>query len=187
MISSPRIAPQPNHEKAPEANAQSSLVGHRPSVSQPSRRLKPSISEGGDAAQLEDKMLGEKIGEEIGKVNVQRVLPGPVPRLETSFSSAGTLLGIPARTFVTYESVMRADGSLAGEGQGMVMGEGGLMATFRGQGVGIPKPDGSVSFRGSLIYSTASSKWARLNGIAVVFEHDVDPTGKTIDRAFEWK
>ncbi len=41
-------------------------------------------------------MQGEKISEGSGKVTSQRVLPNPSggPRMETSFQSKGTLLGV---------------------------------------------------------------------------------------------
>jgi len=69
-------------------------------------------------------MLGEKIGEESGKITVQRVLPiegqGP-PRVEVSFEGMGTILGENHTNLGTYISTLRPDGTLFGEGQGVVM------------------------------------------------------------------
>jgi hypothetical protein len=47
-------------------------------------------------------MLGEKIGEESGKVTSQRVLANPDggPKMETSFQTSITLLGAKAQTGV---------------------------------------------------------------------------------------
>ena len=83
-------------------------------------------------------MLGEKIGEESGKVTSQRVLPNPAgaPKMETSFQATGTILGVPHTTRATYQSVMRPDGAVYGEGNGVAMSKEGDMATWVGQGVG---------------------------------------------------
>jgi len=110
-------------------------------------------------------MQGEKIGEETGKVTSQRVLPNPggPPKMEVSFQVNATLLGVKARETGTYWSVARPDGTVYGEGQGIVMGEDGHVATWTGQGVGTMKKDGSVSYRGSVFYQSSSAKWSRLN------------------------
>ena len=48
-------------------------------------------------------MLGDKIGEETGKVTGQRVLAtdGP-PMVETSFQASGSLYGVSHMTIGTY-------------------------------------------------------------------------------------
>lgn len=133
-------------------------------------------------------MLGEIIGEESGKVTVQRVLPsagGPV-RTETSFQAAGSLLGIETTTMGSYESFLRPDGTLFGEGQGIVMGKGGEIANWVGQGVGILKEGGAVSYRGAIYYHTSHSNWLRLNDRAVLFEYEVDGEGNTEAQLWEW-
>ena len=58
-------------------------------------------------------MQGEKIGEGSGKVMSQRVLanPGGGPKVETTFQSKGTLLGVEQTETGTYYAVMRPDGS----------------------------------------------------------------------------
>jgi hypothetical protein len=68
-------------------------------------------------------MLGDKIGGAAGKVTSQRVLPNPSggPKMETSFQSNGTLLGTDITETGTYWSIVRPDGTLYGEGQGVVM------------------------------------------------------------------
>ena len=134
-------------------------------------------------------MLGDKIGEESGKVTSQRVLPntGGGPKMETSLQSSGTLLGVNDTETVTYWSVVRPDGSMYGEGQGIVMGKEGEQATFVGQGVGTIKKDGAVSYRGAVYYQTSSPKWARLNSVAAIFEYEVDAQGNTRAQIWEWK
>jgi hypothetical protein len=86
-------------------------------------------------------MLGEKIGGAAGKVTSQRVLPNPSggPKMETSFQSKGTLLGTDITETGTYWSIVRPDGTLYGEGQGVLRAKDGKMATWIGQGVGTMK------------------------------------------------
>jgi hypothetical protein len=134
-------------------------------------------------------MLGEKVGEGTGKVTSQRVLPNPdgAPKMETSFQGVGTLLGVSDTETGTYIAVGRPDGSLFGEGQGIVMGRSGELATWTGQGVGKFQKDGTLSYRGAIYVQTASTKWAQLNGAALVFEYEVDPQGNTRSQLFEWK
>ena len=134
-------------------------------------------------------MQGEKIGEETGKVTSRRVLPneGGSPKMETTVQMDLTLLGVKATETVTYSSVVRPDGTLYGEGHGVVMGMEGDTATFVGQGVGTIKKDGSVSFRGALYYQSSSPRWSRLNGVAAIFEHDVDTAGNVRSQLWEWK
>jgi hypothetical protein len=69
-------------------------------------------------------MLGDQIGEETGKVIVRRVLPSEGrPKVEVSVQSSGKLLGVETRSMVTYAATVRADGSVYGEGQGIVTGQ----------------------------------------------------------------
>jgi hypothetical protein len=134
-------------------------------------------------------MLGDKIGEGSGQVTTQRVLPNPGggPKMETTFKSTGTLLGVAGQEFGTYTSAMRADGHVYGEGQGLIMSPDGDAVSWIGQGLGTLKKGGGVTYRGSLYYQSASPKWARLNGIVGVFEYDVDAQGNTKAQIWEWK
>jgi len=134
-------------------------------------------------------MLGDKLGEENGKVTVRRVLPGTgaIPMVETSFQAEGSILGVAHRTLGTYSSMMRPDGSLLGSGQGIVMNAEGGGASWVGQGVGAIRKDGSVSYRGAIFYQTTAPQWARLNNVAAVFEYEIDPQGNTKAGLWEWK
>ena len=134
-------------------------------------------------------MQGEKIGEESGKVTSRRVLPNPggSPKMEISVQTDLTLLGVKATSTVTYWSIVRPDGTLYGEGHGIVMGKEGDLATFIGQGVGTIKKDGAVSYRGAVYYQSSSPKWSRLNSVAAIFEHEVGPEGNVRSQFWEWK
>lgn len=135
-------------------------------------------------------MVGEFLGEEIGQVTGLRVLPpeGGAPVVEASFSANGTLLGEHVTDMGTYRAIARADGTLFGEGQGVIMTESGATITWTGSGVGTPTGHGTgVSWRGAIYYQTASEHFARLNRVAAVFEYLADESGKTEAKTYEWK
>lgn len=133
-------------------------------------------------------MLGEQLGEELGKRTGRRVLSVDGGfKVEVAFESKGKLLGVDIMEIGTYWSQNNPDGSLYGEGQGVVITNDGDVATWKGAGVGKFVGGGAVSYRGAIYYSTASEKLARLNGGATVFEFDVDPEGNTHSKLWEWK
>lgn len=134
-------------------------------------------------------MLGEKIGDGTGKVTSRRVLPnsGGAPKMETSFEASGKLLGVDERETGTYWSAVRPDGTVYGEGQGILMGKGGEVASWVGSGVGTIKKDGGVSYRGAIYFQSASAAWLRLNSVAALFEFEVDAQGNSRAQLWEWK
>ena len=133
-------------------------------------------------------MLGELIGESRGKRTARRVLStSPGFRVEVSFEDSGKILGHEFNEIATYWSASRPDGSLYGEGQGVVLLQNGENATWKGAGAGAIKPGGAVSYRGAVYYSTASAALARLNKVAAVFEFEVDAEGNTHTKLWEWK
>src|SRR3972149_3690080 len=115
-------------------------------------------------------MLGEKIGKEKGKITGRRVLRNDdsTLRVESSQQGTGQILGTKYTTMATYSSVMRNSGTLYGEGQAIIMTEDGESMTWVGQGVGIPKGKGGVSFRGAVYFDTSSKKLSALNSMAVL-------------------
>jgi hypothetical protein len=132
-------------------------------------------------------MLGEQIGEVKGKRLVRRVVSINPPTAEVSFEDSGHMLGVPTTGFGTYTSVVRPDGSLYGEGQGLNMTQDGETVTWKGTGLGKFGPGGSVSYRGMLFFQTTSQKLARLNNACGAFEYEVDPSGSTVSKMWEWK
>src|SRR5690348_2805612 len=113
-------------------------------------------------------MLGELIEESKGKRTGRKVLPaeGPALKVEVSFEAAAKLLGIESNGIGTYVSGTRPDGSLYGEGQGIIVSNEGDAATWKGAGVGRFTGAGAVAYRGAIYYQSASPKFARLNGVA---------------------
>jgi hypothetical protein len=135
-------------------------------------------------------MLGDALGEEHGQMTGMRVLPseGESPKTEASFQASGQLVGMEATDMGTYVSVVRPDGTLFGDGQGVSMTADGDVVTWRGQGVGRFTGRGTaVSWRGAIYYQSGSNKLARLNGVVGVFEFDADQDGKTHAKTWEWK
>lgn len=135
-------------------------------------------------------MLGESLGEERGKITVTRVLPpnGGQAKVEVSFQASGKIMGVESTDMGTYWSVLRPDGSLFGDGQGILMTKDGSTATWTGNGVGRLTGKGAgVSWRGAIYYHTDSRNLARLNNVAVVFEFETDENGNTHSKIWEWK
>ena len=106
---------------------------------------------------------------------------------EQEFGQFGKMLGMDINGFGTYAAGPRPDGTLYGEGQGLVTTKDGDMATWKGAGVGRFVGGGAVSYRGALYYSSTSPKLARLNSVALVFEFEVSPDGSTQSKMWEWK
>lgn len=132
-------------------------------------------------------MLGDKIGEATGKRLVRRVLSVEPPTAEISFEDSGKMFDIHVTGMGTYTSVIRADGSVFGSGQGLSMTDEGEAVTWTGTGVGHFGPGGSVSYRGMLFLQTASKKLARLHNACAAFEYEVGANGSTKSTLWEWK
>lgn len=132
-------------------------------------------------------MIGEQVSETKGKRLVRRVLSIDPPTAEVSFEDSGTVLGVSCTGMGTYTSVVHPDGSILGTGQGLSMTADGESITWTGTGSGKFGPGGSVSYRGMLFFKTASQKLARINNLCGAFEYDVDPSGNTVSKVWEWK
>jgi len=135
-------------------------------------------------------MLGEMINEERGKITGLRVLPteGGAPVVEVSFQVSGKVLGFESTDMGTYRSTLSPNGTMHGAGQGAVLTRSGDMATWTGEGAGKPSGKGlGASWRGAIYFQTSAPSLARLNGIAVLFEYEVDEQGNTHSKNWEWK
>jgi hypothetical protein len=132
-------------------------------------------------------MIGELIAEGKGKRTARRVVETePNFSIEVSFEDITTMLGFTGMNIGTYTSSNGPDGSLSGEGKGVFATPDGDFVTWKGLGVGKLGPDGAISYRGCLTYRTVSSKLARLNSIAGVFEFEIDPAGNTASKIWAW-
>lgn len=132
-------------------------------------------------------MLGDLIGESKGKRIVRRILATEPPTAEVTFEATGTVLGVATNETGTYTSVVRADGSIFGHGQGLIITADGDGITWTGTGLGKFGPGGSVSYRGMIFNRTDSQKMARLNNTCGAFEFETDAAGNTTSKVWEWK
>ena len=135
-------------------------------------------------------MLGEMIYEEKGKTTGVRVLSsqGDDVIVEIALQTEGTIRGVAEKSLWTYWSKTRADGTLYGEGKGVMTTEDGDVIHLTGSGAArsVGK-DGSIQYRGAIYFHKAPERFSRLNGTMGVFEYDVDPKGNTVTKIWEWK
>lgn len=133
-------------------------------------------------------MLGEQVGHDKGRVTGRRVLDGDGDvAMEVSFEAMGKLLGVEMQTMGTYQSKMRPDGTFYGTGNGVLMSKTGEMMTWKGHGVGRLTDTGGMMFRGAIYPYSQTPTWKKLNGAALVYEHEVDAQGNTEDKLWEWR
>ncbi|MEU9131228.1 hypothetical protein AB0D08_24500 [Kitasatospora sp. NPDC048540] len=135
-------------------------------------------------------MLGDLVGVESGRTTVQRVVAsdhGLPPAVETSFEADGQLLGVPVHDLGSYTARLRADGTLSGLGQGVLMSPTGAHASWTGLGVGRFAEGGGTSWRGVIVYESASPEFADLRGVAGAFEWDVEADGSAHGKLWAWK
>jgi hypothetical protein len=139
----------------------------------------------------ESSMLGDKVGEERGKVTSRRALKSGDPhylKLEISFETQATIYGLQCMSIGTYEVFERVSGQLYGVGQGMVRTADGEGAIWNGHGVGTPTADGGVRFAASVAFQAgAHGKLARLNHALVLVEHTASGDGNVRSTFTEWK
>ena len=133
-------------------------------------------------------MLGEKLGS-MQLTTSNKVLPsnGSLPRFETTTIGSGTLAGTEVNGMATYTADMRPDGTLYGEcpNQGVVIAEDGV-ATFTATGIGTFTEDGGSSFKGMVYFQTSAPSLSSLNGVAVVYDWEVDAEGNASWDMWEW-
>jgi hypothetical protein len=139
-------------------------------------------------------MLGEQIEDLRGKITGQRVVHVEPLTMETSVSSSGNIRGIQVTQILTFVGTPKRSEE---EGGGIIHGKGGgitmaaqqsEVATFTGEAVGRIS-SGSTKWRGSIFYSTSSSKGrlSFLNNMILVFEAEINAEGNFTHKAWEWK
>ena len=135
-------------------------------------------------------MLGNKIGEEKGKVTSRRILPGDDPRyvkMEISYEAEVTIYGAQGMDIGTYTVYERIPGQIYGEGQGIVMTNDGESAIWNGHGVG-SESGGAMKFAASVAFQAgATGKLAPLAKCLVVVEHTSGMDGTISGTMHEWK
>ena len=130
-------------------------------------------------------MLGDLIYEARGKILGMRVLPNG--KVEQTVMMQGMVLGEEFSATWTNESERRPDGTGYTEFRGFFSTKSGAMGQYLGNGNGINKPDGSSIYRGAVCFSCPPGKYARFNGMAVVYEAETDKEGNMHNKGWEWK
>lgn len=132
-------------------------------------------------------MLGEMIGELKGKITGNRVLSVECcPKIESSFQETGKILDVEVSVMGTFWAIIKEDGKLYGEGQGIITTNDGENVTLKAQGIGIMKGKG-CDWKVSIFFNTYSKKLARLNDIIGMGEFQIDEEGNSNDKIWEWK
>ncbi len=135
-------------------------------------------------------MLAEVIYEESGKANITRVLSSDATgiNVEVTLQTKGKILGVEQNSTWTYNSKTRPDGSIHGTGTGFMTTKNGDVIALDGSAASKgANPDGSIAYRGMITFQTASEEFAQLNGMAGVFEYDVDREGNATTKVWEWR
>ena len=120
--------------------------------------------------------------DETGQVTGIRVLPPTAEgaQYEVSLSTQGSLEGTHYTALWTYTQVQRNDGSIYGQGDGVMTTECGEVIYLKGSGSAPGKEaDGSVKFKIINHHHTGSSKFKHINGTAGVGVYIVSAEGKT--------
>ncbi len=134
-------------------------------------------------------MLGDLLYEETGQVTGIEVLPpedGGVV-LKVSLQAAGTIQCFAHTSVWTYTSTTRTDGSVFGQGRGVLTTADGDVVHILGRASDQSGGPGSAThYRGAFHFQTTSEKFSRLNSIAAVFEYDVEADGSSQGKIWEW-
>ncbi len=134
--------------------------------------------------------LGDLILDETGQITGTRVLSADASgtKIELSLQLTGTIRGVAETTIWTYTTLTRPDGSIYGEGNGVMTTQDGDVINLIGHGSGqaVP-PGGTTKFRTMLHPHTASAKYADLNSIGLAGEYELAPDGSAVNKCWEWK
>ena len=134
-------------------------------------------------------MLGDVLYAETGNVQGIRVLPSEEGAgvLEVSLQAAGRIQGVEHTSLWTYTSTTRADGSIFGQGLGVLTTADGDVIHLVGRASDQSGGPGSPThYRGAMHFQTSSDKFSRLNGVAGAFEYDVEADGSSTGKIWEW-
>ncbi len=132
----------------------------------------------------------ELIIQEQGKITNQRVIEVlPHPKIESTFVANSTILGkISGHDMGTYWATLYPNGSVHGEGNGIITTADGEMVTWTAEGIGNTNPAGDVRFEGSLIYHTSSTgELSYFNNKIGFFVYEVTKEGNTSANVWELK
>ena len=133
--------------------------------------------------------LGELVLEDSGQITGIRVLSTDTSgtTLELNLQLSGTIRGVGQNTLWTYTMLQRPDGSLYGQGNGVLTTVNGDVIHLIGSGSGKANPGGTVRFCTMLHPHGATGQNADLNGIGLAGEYEVAADGTATNKCWEWK
>lgn len=133
--------------------------------------------------------LGELVLEDSGQITGIRVLSTDASgtTLELNLQLSGTIRGVGQNTLWTYTMLQRPDGSLYGQGNGVLTTVNGDVIHLIGSGSGKANPGGTVRFCTMLHPHGATGQNADLNGIGLAGEYEVAADGTATNKCWEWK
>jgi len=133
------------------------------------------------------EMLGNLIYEGRGKITVTRVVDVEENKVEHSAAGNGRLKDTDTAEIDTFWAIPVGKNVVYGEGQGILYPKIGGIVTFKGYGIGTANEGGKTSFRGTNFYKTSSPELSFINNMIGVFEFEVDESGNTQVKVWEWK
>ena len=133
--------------------------------------------------------LGELVLEDSGQITGIRVLSTDASgtTLELNLQLNGTIRGVGENTLWTYTMLQRPDGSLYGQGNGVLTTVNGDVIHLIGSGSGKANPGGTVRFCTMLHPHGATGQNADLNAIGLAGEYEVAADGTATNKCWEWK
>ena len=133
--------------------------------------------------------LGDLILDETGNVTGLRVLSTDASgtTMEMSLQTEGTIRGTAETTYWTYTQTIRSDGSIYGQGQGVMTTADGDVLHVIGHGSGqAAGPGEPVRFLTMLHVHTAAAKYSDLNSIGLAGEYEVAADGSATNKNWAW-
>ena len=133
--------------------------------------------------------LGELVLDDTGQITGTRVLSTDTTgtTLELNLQLTGTIRGVAHTTMWTYTTVTRPDGSIYGQGTGVLTTVNGDVVHLIGHGSGKANPGSSVRFLTMLHAHGATGQNTDLNNIGLVGEYEVTVDGTATNKCWEWK
>ena len=129
-------------------------------------------------------MLGESIFEGEGRFVYYKMLRNG--GMEDTEEYKGTFLGEESTLTITAEGEVKADGTGCFEFWGSWRTNGGSRARLTGVGNITVNPNGLNTWRGAFCVKEHTGKFARLSGVAIIFEGEWDENFLRL-KAWEWK
>ncbi len=132
-------------------------------------------------------MIGAQIEEGRGKRTGRRVIATePVMKVEASVEETASFLGVEGLNIITYVSHSKPDGSLEAKARASLPRSRAAASPGKAWASGGFGENGSIHYSGSLSFTTTAQKLAKLNGMCVVFDWEIDAQGNTHSKMWEF-